>query len=39
MPDTISLLEELKESFDWYKNNPDKVAKKPFWGFIEKNRA
>ena len=25
----------LKESFDWYKNNTDKVNKKPYIDYIE----
>lgn len=36
MQDTIPLYDGLKESFDWYKNNSDKVNKKPFLDYIEK---
>ena len=37
MPETKPLIEGLKETFDWYINNPDKVNKKPFIDFIDKN--
>jgi len=30
------LQEGFKEAFDWYKNNSDKVNKKPFWDYIDK---
>lgn len=35
MPDTKPLYDGLKESFDWYKNNSDKVIKKPFFDYID----
>lgn len=31
------LCEGLKEAFDWYKNNSDKVNKKPFLDYIDHN--
>ena len=34
---TKPLKEGLKEAYDWYINNPDKVNKKPFIDFIDKN--
>jgi len=37
MSDVKSLEEGLKEAFDWYRNNSDKVNKKPFIEYIEKN--
>lgn len=37
MPDTKPMLEGLKESFEWYKNNTEKVNKKPYWDYIDKN--
>lgn len=37
MQDVKSLEEGLKESFDWYIENMDKVYKKPYVEFIEKN--
>ncbi len=35
MHDITSLYNGLKDSFDWYKNNPDKVDKKPFLEYID----
>ena len=35
MHDTISLYDGLKEAFDWYKNNSDKVMKKPYLEYID----
>ncbi len=37
MHNTMPLYEGLKESFDWYKNNSDKVNKKPFLEYIDNN--
>ncbi len=37
MPDTTPLLEGLRESFNWYKNNSEKVIKKPFLDYIDHN--
>lgn len=37
MPDTKPMLEGLKESFEWYKNNTEKVNKKPYLDYIDKN--
>lgn len=37
MPETKSLEDGLKEAYDWYVGNPDKVNKKPFIDFIEMN--
>ncbi len=37
MPNTTPLLEGLQESFDWYKNNTEKVIKKPFLDYIDNN--
>ena len=39
MPETKPLDEGLKEAFEWYKNNTDKVIKKPFFDYIDKNLA
>lgn len=36
MADTRPLLEGLKEAFEWYKDNADKVVKKPYLAFIDK---
>ena len=33
--ETIDLEEGLKEAFDWYKDNQDKVNKKPYFEFID----
>lgn len=35
MPEVKPLYQGLKESFDWYKNNTDKVNKKPYIDYIE----
>ncbi len=37
MPITESLTEGAKEAFAWYKENPDKVNKKPYFEFINEN--
>jgi nucleoside-diphosphate-sugar epimerase len=37
MPETKALKDGLKEAYDWYANNPDKVNKKPFMEFIDNN--
>lgn len=37
MPETKPLSEGLKEAFKWYKNNMDKVNKKPFTEYIDNN--
>ena len=37
MENTKTLEEGLKESFEWYVNNQDKVNKKPFIEYIDKN--
>lgn len=37
MPDVKPLEEGLKESFDWYIENMDKVYKKPYVEYIEEN--
>ena len=39
MPETKPLNEGLKEAFEWYKDNTDKVNKKPFFDYIDKNLA
>ena len=39
MPETKPLDEGLKEAFEWYKDNTDKVNKKPFFDYIDKNLA
>ena len=33
--ETIDLEEGLKEAFDWYKDNQDKVNRKPYFEFID----
>ena len=35
--ETVDLIDGLKEAFDWYKNNQDKVYKKPYFEFIDEN--
>ena len=37
MPETKSLKAGLKEAYDWYLSNPDKVNKKPFMEYIDNN--
>ena len=37
MPETKALKDGLKEAYDWYVKNPDKVNKKPFMEFIDNN--
>lgn len=37
MPETKPLDEGLKEAFEWYKDNTNKVNKKPFFDYIDKN--
>ena len=37
MQDVMSMEEGLKDAFDWYINNSDKVFKKPFMEFIDNN--
>ncbi len=37
MPETKPLKDGLKEAYDWYVNNPDKVNKKPFMEYIDTN--
>lgn len=37
MPETKNLQEGLKESYEWYRKNTDKVIKKPFIEYIEEN--
>ena len=37
MPDTKPLSEGLNEAFEWYKNNKDKVNKKPYIEYIDNN--
>lgn len=39
MPQVKSLETGLKEAFDWYRSNSDKVNKKPFLEYIDKNLA
>ena len=39
MPETKPLDKGLKEAFEWYKDNTDKVNKKPFFDYIDKNLA
>lgn len=39
MPETKPLDEGLKEAFEWYKDNTNKVNKKPFFDYIDKNLA
>lgn len=36
MPETKPMNEGLKEAFVWYKDNKDKVNKKPFFEYIDK---
>lgn len=37
MHNVKTLYDGLTESFDWYKNNADKVNKKPFFEYIDNN--
>jgi len=37
MPDVKPLKEGLKEAYEWYRNNMDKVIKKPFIEYIDNN--
>ena len=37
MPKTKPLKEGLKESFEWYRNNADKVNRKAYIEYIDKN--
>ena len=37
MMETESLTDGFKEAFDWYKENQDKVNKKPYFEFIDEN--
>ncbi len=37
MPETKALAQGLKESFEWYVENKDKVIQKPFFEYIENN--
>lgn len=37
--DMTSLYEGLKEAFDWYKDHVDKVNKKPYLDYIDRNLA
>ena len=37
IPDTKPLYDGLKESFEWYVKNQDKVCKKPYLNHIEEN--
>ena len=37
MPETKTLAQGLKESFEWYVENKDEVIQKPFFEYIENN--
>lgn len=37
LPQTESLADGLKEAFEWYQENQDKVNKKPYFEFINEN--
>ncbi len=37
MKNTVSLNSGLEASFEWYKNNRDKINVKPYFDFIDKN--
>ena len=37
MPETTPLEQGIKESFEWYIKNEEKVIKKPFIDFIDAN--
>lgn len=37
MKDIKTLEEGFMEAFEWYKNNGDKVIKKPFLEYIDNN--
>lgn len=37
MPDTKPLFDGLKEAFDWYKDNTDKVVRKNYLDYIDNN--
>lgn len=37
MPSTKPMEEGLRESFEWYKENSEKVARKPLPGYIDQN--
>lgn len=36
---TVDLKEGLKEAFDWYKDNQDKVSKRPYFEYIDEHLA
>ncbi len=36
---TVDLKEGLKEAFDWYKDNQDKVNKRPYFEYIDEHLA
>lgn len=37
LPQTENLADGLKEAFEWYRENQDKVNKKPYFEFIDEN--
>lgn len=39
MKEVTPLIEGLKESYEWYKHNTDKVNKKPYFDYIDQNIA
>lgn len=38
MQDVKPMSEGLKEAFEWYKNNADKVNRKPYFDYIDRNK-
>ncbi len=39
LPQTIPLIQGLKEAYDWYAMHPEEVKKKPFFAYIDEHLA